>query len=114
VGGDKRTVAEEEMKEYTLFASLAAVIVVALDLFVLKTRVTTQKAFWFFVLVMYGFMTLVNGYLTWRPIVLYNDPFYFGIRLYTIPVEDYVYGFALMGLSVVLWEWFKVKMKSKK
>jgi lycopene cyclase domain-containing protein len=58
------------------------------------------------VAVMFGFMLLANGYLTWRPIVIYGEAFNLGIRLWTIPVEDFFYGFSLIGLTVILWEYF--------
>lgn len=102
---------ETRLKEYALFASCSAIVVVALD-FVLKTNLLKRKTFWVFLFVMYGFMTIVNGYLTWRPIVLYNEQFYLGIRFFTIPIEDYVYGFSVMTLSVIAWEYFKAKSKS--
>jgi hypothetical protein len=56
---------------------------------------------------MYGFKLVANGYLTWRPIVIYGQEHFLGARLGTIPLEDFVYGFALIGLSVVLWEYFR-------
>ena len=94
------------MKEYTLCSLLAALLVVAVDR-LLNTRVLGQKRFWLFLSVMYGFMILVNGYLTWRPVVLYGERFFLGVRLGTIPVEDFVYGFALIAGSIVVWEYVK-------
>ncbi len=50
-------------------------------------------------------LTLVfNGYLTARPIVLYNDAVLLGMRIGTIPVEDFGFGAALIGLTVTLYE----------
>ncbi len=42
---------------------------------------------------------IVNGVLTSRPVVSYNDLENLGIRLYTIPVEDSVY---LMGMMLMV------------
>ena len=98
------------MKEYTLSAVAAAVFVVLLD-YVLHTHVLRQRLFWLFLAVMYCFKVVVNGYLTWRPIVLYGDEYYLGVRLFTIPVEDFVYGFGVIAASVIVWEYF---MRSKK
>lgn len=91
------------MKEYTIFAVASAFVVVWLDHH-WQTDVLRRRVFWVFLAVMFFFKTMVNGYLTWRPIVLYGDPFYLGIRLGTIPLEDYVYGFSLVTLSIVVWE----------
>lgn len=96
------------MMEYTASAIASVLLVVGLD-FLLKTRVLRQWRFWIFIVVMYFFMTLVNAYLTWRPIVLYGDGHYLGIRLSTIPLEDYVYGFGLITTSVVVWEYLRHK-----
>ena len=91
--------------EYTIAAVIAAGCVVLLDLR-LGTGVLRRREFWIFLAVMYGFKLIANGYLTWRPIVLYSPDHFLGIRLGTIPLEDFVYGFALIGMSVVLWEHF--------
>ena len=96
---------EKAVKEYTLLALLSAVIALALD-YLSGTRLTRQRAFWIFLAVMFGFKLAVNGYLTARPIVLYGDPFFLGIRLGTIPVEDFLYGFSLITITVVCWEVF--------
>ncbi len=48
---------------------------------------------------------LVNGVLTALPVVLYNDIYNLGIRLYTIPIEDTAYGFLLYLLIVSGMEW---------
>ena len=100
---------KEKVKEYTLLAIASAIAVILLDLLVLRTRILVMKIFWIFLIVMYGFKTLVNGYLTWRPIVLYGEEFTSGVRFFTIPLEDYVYGFSLIALRVVLWEYWKSK-----
>ncbi|MBX2989918.1 MAG: lycopene cyclase domain-containing protein [Bacteroidetes bacterium] len=99
------------MKEYTLLAIGSGLVVIVLDVFILRTKILGTKVFWMFLCVMYGFKTVVNGYLTWRPIVMYGDEFYLGVRLFTIPVEDYLYGFSLITLSVVLWEYWRIKQR---
>jgi lycopene cyclase domain-containing protein len=41
-------------------------------------------------------MLIFNGYLTARPIVLYNSAYQLGWRIFTIPVEDFLYGYSLI------------------
>jgi len=94
------------MKEYTVAAIVAALLVAVLD-WRLGTRILRRRAFWIFLGVMFAFKILANGYLTWRPIVLYNPEFFLGVRLFTIPVEDFVYGFSLIAMSIILWEYFR-------
>ena len=96
------------MNEYTVAAGISVLLVAALDR-VLKTRLLAGKRFWIYVAVMNVFMLLSNGYLTWRPVVLYNPDQILGARLGTIPLEDFLYGFTLISLSVILWEFFKAR-----
>lgn len=56
---------------------------------------------------------IVNGLLTGtglkEPVVWYNDAENLGIRMLTIPVEDTIYGFTLMVLTLFFYEIFKAK-----
>lgn len=64
-----------------------------------------------YILLLPGFF-VVNGVLTGTglesPIVNYTEGFYLGIRMGTIPVEDSIYGYAL-----ILWNLYFFKMFSK-
>jgi lycopene cyclase domain-containing protein len=52
---------------------------------------------------------LVNGLLTgWglsEPVVWYNNLENLSLRVITIPVEDFVYGFLLFFLNIIVYEW---------
>ena len=53
---------------------------------------------------------IVNGLLTSIPVVLYNDAENLGIRIYTIPVEDVFYGYALLlGTILIMQQAHKTK-----
>jgi len=52
---------------------------------------------------------IVNGILTSLPVVLYNNAENFGIRLWTIPVEDAFYGFAMYLINLIGYEKLKTK-----
>jgi lycopene cyclase domain-containing protein len=91
------------MKEYTVLACACVVCSVAIDAFA-RTRLLRQPRFWFFLSLIAGFTFLVNGYLTGKNIVLYNPAFYLGLRIGSIPVEDFLFGFGMVTLTIVFWE----------
>lgn len=97
-----------EMKEYTILTSISVVIVIALD-FYLKTGLLKKRLFWLFHIFVALMNLLTNGYLTGRPIVLYGEEFYLGIRITTIPIEDFFYGFSLITLNIILFEYYQNK-----
>lgn len=95
------------MAEYTVMTVGAVVATVALDLWVLRTRVLVQRAFWISLAIMWSFQVLVDGWLTKlsSPIVLYNDDRFSGRRVFfDSPVEDFGFGFAMILLSLSVWE----------
>jgi lycopene cyclase domain-containing protein len=50
---------------------------------------------------------IVNGFLTAIPVVLYNNAQNLGCRIYSIPFEDVFYGFLLVLMNVVIFEWLR-------
>ena len=47
---------------------------------------------------------LVNGLLTAIPVVIYNHQQNLNFRIYTIPVEDIIYGMLLIMMNIVIFE----------
>jgi lycopene cyclase domain-containing protein len=95
------------MWEYTAAAVLAVIAVVALEVRMLHTGLLTTRAYWIALAICYAFMIAVNGWLTklTAPIVLYDADATTGWRFpWDIPVEDYLYGFALLTLAMLLWD----------
>jgi lycopene cyclase domain-containing protein len=72
------------------------------------TKLLEQKRFYLFILFISLFNLIFNGYLTWRPVVLYGEAYQLGLRITTIPVEDFGYGFALLFLNVIIYEKIKI------
>ena len=95
------------MREYTVAAILGVVGVVALELVWLRTGLLTTRAYWIAMAICYGFMLAVNGWLTklTAPIVLYDAHEITGLRVpWDIPAEDYLFGFALLTLTMLTWD----------
>jgi len=96
------------VKEYTILAVLSVFVVILFDL-ILRTRLVLSRKFWVFWVVMFIIIFIINGYLTWRPIVTYGSDFFLNIRLFTIPIEDFLYGFSLLTGNIVIWEYYNKK-----
>ncbi|MBC5775021.1 lycopene cyclase domain-containing protein [Pontibacter sp. KCTC 32443] len=47
---------------------------------------------------------LVNGVLTYLPVVWYNDAYNLGLRIVTIPVEDTMYSMLMLLLTISVYE----------
>lgn len=93
--------------EYTWASIVAVLVVVGIEVLWLKTGIFGQVSFWVAYAVILFFQVVVDGWLTKlsAPIVEYNPAVNSGIRFpWDIPVEDYPFGFALIVLTVILWE----------
>jgi lycopene cyclase domain-containing protein len=92
---------------YTVPALLAVLAVGVLESTALRTGLFRRSAYWLSMLIVIGFQILVDGWLTKRsaPVVVYDDRQTTGIRFpFDIPVEDYLFGFALVTAVLLLWE----------
>lgn len=94
------------MKEYTLLAIISVLITVIIDRMT-KIRVLIRPGFYIYVLVIMFFKLLVNGFLTGQNIVIYNPRFFLGLRVNSIPLEDFFFGFSMITLTIIFWERFK-------
>lgn len=91
---------------YTLAAVLGVAGALLIDLFVLRTRLIRGRLFWALYPIIFGFQLASNGLLTGRGVVRYDPDVILGIRLVHAPIEDLVFGFALVLLSLSLWVWW--------
>ena len=104
---------------YTQLGVLALVLALLVDLAVLRTCLVTRRVFWVSYAIIVVFQLLSNGALTGLGIVRYSDeaiigsaspvdaapPFIGDGRLAFAPVEDLMFGFALVLLTLAMWIW---------
>ena len=88
---------------YSALAVTAVVAVLVLDLAVLRTRLVTRKVFWAAYAIVIVFQLLMNGVLTGRDVVVYDPDAIWGPRIAYAPVEDLLFGFAMVTLTLVSW-----------
>jgi lycopene cyclase domain-containing protein len=92
---------------YTVPAAVSALGVGALELKLWRTGLFRRPAYWWSMLIVIGFQILTDGWLTKlsAPIVVYDDRQTSGIRFpFDIPIEDFLFGFALVTAVLLLWE----------
>lgn len=91
---------------YAQAALVGVAATIALDLFVLRTRLLTRKVFWTAYAIVVVFQLVTNGILTGRDIVTYDPTVITGLRLVFAPVEDLLFGFALVVQTLAWWVWW--------
>ena len=102
---------------YTQLGIVAVIVMLILDLGILRTRLVTRKVFWVSYAIIVFFQLITNGMFTGFGIVKYDGdaiigstspvegppPFIGDGRLAFAPVEDLLFGFAIVLMSLSLW-----------
>ena len=91
---------------YTWAAVLGVVAAAVIDVAVLRVRLLGRVVFWATYPIVFAFQLLSNGILTGRGIVLYAPDANLGWRIVHAPVEDLLFGFAMVLLTLDLWIWW--------
>ena len=92
---------------YSDIALNAVFLAVVLDLFILKSQMMTRGIFWLTYFLILPFQLLTNWWLTSNQIVMYSDTEIIGQRLAGAPIEDLLFGFSMILLTLAVWEFFK-------
>jgi lycopene cyclase domain-containing protein len=92
---------------YTVPALAAVPAVVVCEVGWLRTGLFRSGAYWITMLIVVGFQIAVDGALTRlpAPVVVYNPDHISGLRFpLDIPVEDFLFGFALVTATLLAWQ----------
>lgn len=106
---------------YTMLGLIAVTIAILVDRFVLRTDILRRKIFWYSYAIILFFQFVSNGMFTGFGIVKYSDsaivggdspaigspPLIGDGRLFFAPVEDILFGFSLVVLSLSLWKFYE-------
>jgi lycopene cyclase domain-containing protein len=90
---------------YTALSILAVIVVALVDLAVFRTNLLLRKAFWVAYAIVAFFQLIVNGILTGVPVVRYQRSSITGLHVVNAPVEDLLFGFAMVVLTLSTWVW---------
>lgn len=91
---------------YTAAALIGVVGAALVDLVLLRTMLLRRKAFWTSYAIVAFFQLIVNGLLTGLHVVRYDPHRILGPRIVYAPVEDLLFGFALVLVTLSLWVWW--------
>jgi lycopene cyclase domain-containing protein len=88
---------------YSALAATAVVAVLVVDLAVYRTRLVCRRVFWAAYAIVVVFQLLMNGVLTGLDVVTYDPGTIWGPRIAYAPVEDLLFGFAMITLTLASW-----------
>ncbi len=88
---------------YTIAAVVGVAAAAGVDGWVLRTRLLRRRAFWVAYGIVLFFQLIVNGLLTGLRIVRYDSDAIVGWRIAYAPVEDLLFGFALVLVTLSGW-----------
>ena len=96
---------------YSDIAIAAVLVAVMVDLFIFKNSLLTRAAFWISYSIILPFQLLTNWWLTHlredgKAIVMYDPDSIIGTRIASAPLEDLLFGFALVLSVMGLWEFW--------
>ena len=91
---------------YSDIAITAFAIAVMADLFLFKNSLLTRPAFWTSYAIILPFQFITNWWLTSKNIVMYDPDAIVGLRIFSAPAEDLLFGFALVLGVMDMWEFW--------
>ncbi len=92
-------------KSYTGVTFISTSAMIFLVLFLKKKQLKFHSSLFIisYAIVLIPFL-IVNGFLTYLPVVIYDNAQNLALRLYTIPVEDIFYGMLLVLMNIFIYE----------
>lgn len=98
---------------YTGLAVLTLITVLLIEFMALKTGLLRMIQFYLAYGIVVFFQLITNGFLTGREIVLYDPGVIIGIRVAFAPLEDLLFGFSLVFLTMAVWAKIGMVEKAK-
>ena len=82
---------------------LVLAVAVTWDLAIVRTRLLSRRVFLAGYAIVLFFQLIINGWLTYRNVFLYDESAILGLRVFYQPVEDLVFGFSLVLSVQSMW-----------
>jgi lycopene cyclase domain-containing protein len=77
--------------------------------YLLDRPLLTSRRYWMWLAICYIPFLLINSVLTALPVVEYNPTAIFGLRVFTIPIEDFFYNYAMLSFYLLF---YRMRRKS--
>lgn len=90
-------------RTYTAVVLVSAAIVIAAGALASPNTLRSRNT-WVALAITYIPFAIANGVLTGKPVVLYDDARNLGVRVGTIPVEDFIFSFSMILASFILYD----------
>ena len=90
---------------YTQLAVLGVLAAVLVDTVLLRTWLLRRRAYWTAYAIVLFFQLVTNGIFTGLEIVRYDPDAILGPRIAFAPVEDLLFGWAMVTLTLSTWVW---------
>jgi len=97
---------------YTQITVYALILTIFFDMFVTKNSLLSTIRFWLSYAIIVPFQLITNWWLTSREIVAYNPDAIIGLRVAGAPVEDLIFGFAMILAVMSMWEMLLKRTRS--
>ena len=88
---------------YSDIAIVGVIFAVFFDLYGVKTALLSKSVFWTSYAIIVPFQLITNWWLTSRGIVTYSPDAIIVTRIAGAPIEDLLFGFALVLSTMSLW-----------
>lgn len=98
---------------YTQITVYALILTVLFDMFVTRNSLLSTLRFWLSYAIIVPFQLITNWWLTSREIVIYNPESIIGMRIASAPIEDLIFGFAMILAIMTIWETLLRKSETK-
>ena len=100
-------------QEYTILAMFSVALFFLFCAF-LYPQVLKSRLYWMYLIFSFIPFIIFNYYLTSLIVVYYNPEAIWGIRVTTIPLEDFFYNFSMLSFYLMVYIYFKNRWIDKK
>ncbi len=93
-------------KAYTMLVLFSAALFFGLQAW-LFPQLPGSQGFWVYIGISMAAFLIFNGLYTWLPTIHYQRRSISGLRVGTIPIEDFIYNFSMLGLALLVHLYFR-------